>query len=258
MSNFNLQTDAQLTNLLFYALMTNNETSAATERNLFLEPGTVDKVIRTLCEIIARRKHAFIMWPNEREIKKSVRQFESYDEFGSFEFYNVFGAIGTLELHVQPALRNQLTIQMTDCNSSYTPIKWQCSSDANGLLQSSFVMIPTTDKETKNSYIFEINPLKERLEAMKIDEIYSVSDETLTLFPFLLTPHEKIIIHAEQHNRALESKRKIIDKTFAIIQNRFPILDRIELRDAESIRNLIDTLGVLHNFLMIHGDPLYT
>lgn len=250
----NLQTEAQLANLFFYALMT-DETSETTEQTLFLEAGTVNKLLRTLCQIITRKKDAFIAWPDRNEITKSVQQFESYQEFGHFEFYNVFGAIGTLEIHVRPAIRNYLSLLKSE--STYTPIKWQCSSDSNGLLQSSYVMVPKLDKETKNSYIFEKNPVKRRLEVMKLDEIYLVADETLTLFPFLLTPHEKIIIHAEQHNRALDSKRKIIDKTFAVMQNRFAILTRIELRDADSIRNLIDTVGILHNFLVIHGDQLY-
>lgn len=253
-TNFRLQTEAQLTNILFYALMS-NETSSATEQTLFLQSGTVNKVLQKLCGFIAGKKHAFITWPNKREISKCVRQFKRYHEYGKYEFYNVFGAVGTLEMHIRPAIRNHLAVASNA--SSYTPVKWQCCSDASGLLQSSFVMIPKTDKESKNSYVFEVNPLNSILEAMKSDENYLVADETLTLCPNLLTPHEKLIIHAEQHNRALESKRKIIDKAFTLIQSRFPILERIELRDAESIRNLIDTVGVLHNFLIVHCDHLY-
>lgn len=233
-----------------------NEASDITEQNLGLESGTVNKVLQTLCKIIAEKKNAFIAWPNKRTIEKNVREFERYDEYGYFEFYNVFGAVGTLELYIEPAIENYLTISSTD-SLTYTPIKWQCSCDTHGLLQSSFVMIPTIEKETKNSYIFEVNPINTRLDAMKSDETYLVADETLTLFPYLLTPHEKLIIHAEQHNQALESKRKIIDKTFAMIQSRFLILARIELHDAESICNLIDTVGILHNYLVIHDDPMY-
>lgn len=256
LQSLNIQTINQLTNILMYALMA-GESTQRTEETLGLETGTVNKVISTMCAIIADKKDAFIHWPNQREIDQNVRHFERYDEFGQYEFYNVFGAIGTLEIQVKPALSNYLAVQVTCENSTYTPIKWQCSCDVSGFLQSSSVTIPKQENETKNSYVFEMNPVKSKLESMKDTEIYLVADETLTLIPFLLTPHEKLLIHAEQHNRALESKRKVIDKTFEKILNRFSILGRIELRDAHSIHNVIETVGILHNFFLIQNDDMY-
>lgn len=244
----------QLTNILIYALMT-SEQSGQTEETLFLEPGTVNKVLETLCNIIAEKKHAFIHWPNKREIQQNVRLFESYQEYGYYEFYNVFGAIGTIDVQVKPALKKYLSVIET--NQTNTPIKWQCSCDTGGILQSSFVLVPKKENETKNSFVFEGNPIKTKLEAMKSDEVYLVADETLTIFPYLLTPHEKIIIRADEHNVALESKRKIIDNVFDKIRSRFSILQRIELRSAKSICNLIETVGILHNFFMVHNDNLY-
>lgn len=257
LTKLNLQTLGQVTNLLVYALMTADK-SKKTEETLCLEPGTVNKVLQTLCEIIAQKKDAFIHWPNKREIERSVRRFENYQEYGHFEFYNVFGAIGTVEIRLKPQIPNYLAIAGTNNkNTKYTPIKWQCSCDTSGILQSSLVLIPKIEKESKNSYVFEVNPVKQKLETMKLDEVYLVADETLTIFPFLLTPHEKIIIRSEDHNIALESKRKVVDKMFEKIIDRFSVLKRIELRDAESIQNVVDTVGVLHNFFMIHNDRQY-
>lgn len=257
LAKLNLQTVEQATNLLVYALMTDKK-SENTEETLCLEPGTVNNVLETLCEIIAQKKDAFIHWPNKREIERSVRRFENYQEYGYFEFYNVFGAIGTVEIRLKPAIPNYLAVAGTvNKNAKYTPIKWQCSCDTSGILQSSLVFIPKIEKEIKNSYVFEMNPVKQKLESMKSDEVYLVADETLTIFPFLLTPHEKIIIRSEEHNRALQSKRKVLDKMFEKVTDRFSVLKRIELRNAKSIRNLIDTVGVLHNFFMIHNDRQY-
>lgn len=254
--NLNLQTANQLTNILLFALMT-VDSSAKMEETLCLETGTVNKVLAAICEIIADKKDAFIHWPNAMEIQQNMRHFESYDEFGQYEFYNVFGAIGTMDFQVKPSLPNYLTVNAVHGISTYTPIKWQCSCDVSGFLQSSWVTVPKIENETKNSYVFEMNPIRSKLEVMKNKEIYLVADESLTLIPFLLTPHEKLLLYAEQHNRALESKRKVIDKTFEKILGRFSILTRIELRDARSICNLIDTVGILHNFFLIQGDQLY-
>lgn len=251
-----LQTIDQLTNILVYALMA-AESSEETDQALFLDPGTVNMVLQSVCGIIAQKKSTFIPWPSKHDIERSVRRFERYSEFGQYEFYNVFGAIGTIDILVRPPLQNYLEIPETEDNLPYTPIKWQCSCDVNGFLHSSFVVVPKKDIETKNSYVFEINPVSTRLEAMKMDEVYFVADETLTLFPYLLTAHEKIIIHSDQHNRALESKRKVIDKAFEKIQSKFKVLNRIELIEEENIRNLIDTVGILHNFFIIHSDLLY-
>lgn len=232
------------------------ENSHETETTLCLEPGTVNNVLETLCTIIADKKFAFIHWPNRSEMKQNVRMFENYHEFGCFDFYNIFGAIGTIEIHVNPALSSYYSVTEA-MNQTYTPVKWQCSCDTGGILQSSLVFIPKREIESKNSYVFEVNPIKTILEDMKSDEMYLVADETLTIFPYLLTPHEKIIIRAEEHNKALESKRKVIDKTFDHIRNRFSILNRIELNNAKSITNLIETIGILHNFFMVHHDLLY-
>lgn len=255
-TSLKLQTIDQLTNVLVYALMS-AESSDETETTLFLEAGTVNRLLETVCAIIAAKKDTFIPWPGKHEIERSVRRFERYNEFGEFDFFHVFGAIGTIDIQVQPALPNHLTLPTEDSHLNYTPIKWQCSCDVSGFLHSSMVMVAKRDIETKNSYVFEANPVKERLEAMKYDEVYLVADETLTLFPYLLTPHEKLLIHAEQHNKALESKRKVIDKTFNTIQRHFKILERIELREEESIHNLINTIGILHNFFIVHNDQLY-
>lgn len=254
--SLNLQTIDQLTNILVYALMA-GESSAHIEETLFLEPGTVNNVLNMICAIIAGKKDTFIHWPSEKEINQNVRQFEHYDEFGQYEFYNVFGAIGTIEFQIEPAIPNHLAFTTTNGHSIYTPVKWQCCCDVSGFLQSSTVMVPKSENDTKNSYVFEMSPLRATLEAMKYDEIYLVADESLTLIPYLLTPHEKLLLHAEQHNRALESKRKVIDKTFHKIQNRFAILQRIESRDENNIRNLIETVGILHNFFLIQNDQLY-
>lgn len=254
--NLKLQTLEQLTNILVYALMT-TAGSDETEQTLLLESGTVNRVLQSVCKIIAHNKSTFIPWPSKHEIERSVKRFDRFHEYGQYEFYNVFGAIGTVEFHVKPALPDYLNIPETAENASYTPIKWQCSCDVSGFLQSSFVVVPKKDLETKNSYVFEMNPVQTRLEAMKTDEVYLVADETLTLVSYLLTPHEKIIIHSDQHNKALESKRKVIDKTFEKILSRFRILDRIELSDENSIRDIIDTVGILHNFFVVHNDELY-
>lgn len=255
-ASLKLQTIEQLTNVLVYALMS-TESSDETEQKLCLESGTVNRLLEAVCAIIARKRDTFIPWPSKHEIERSVRRFEKYNEFGQYDFFNVFGAIGTIEIHVQPPLPNHLTILSEDSHSMYTPIKWQCSCDASSFLTSSMVIVAKREIETKNSYVFEANPVKATLEAMKSDEVYLVADETLTLFPYLLTPHEKLLIHAEQHNRALESKRKVIDKTFHTIQSRFKILERIELQNEESIHNLIETIGIIHNFLIVHNDHLY-
>lgn len=255
LASLNLQTISQLTNILLYSLMT-AEDSKHTEEMLSLEPNTVNKMLTTICAIIASKKDVFIHWPNRKEIQQNVRQFEKFNVFGEYEFYSVFGALGTIDIHLQPPVAKYLSFRDGN-NVMYTPVKWQCSCDVSGFLQSSSVLIPKKENETKNSYVFEVNPLKDKLETIKNTEYYLVADETLTLIPYLLTPHEKLLLHAEQYNRALESKRKIIDVTFDKIRSRFAILSRIELRDAPSICNLIDTIGILHNFFLVQGDELY-
>lgn len=263
LSAMNFQNANQLTNLLVYALMS-NETADHIEDLMDLEPGTVNQVVEMMSEIIAQKKDAFIQWPNEDEIEQNVRDFECYRENGEqTEFHNVFGALGTLDIPIKPALPKFYSISQPSSSSArnahatYTPIKWQCSCDTNGFLQSSFVFVPTTENQSKNSFAFEANPISVELEQRKHEELYMVADETLTIFPYLLTPHEKRMIDAASFNRAHQSNRIVFDRTFEKIQKRFPSLKRIVHRDASSICNIIETIGILHNFFIIHRDDLY-
>lgn len=229
-----------------------------------LEPGTVNQIIEMMSEVIAQKKDAFIQWPNEDEIVQNVRDFECYREHGEhFEFPNVFGAVGSRDIPIRPALPKFYSISQPSSSSArnahatYTPVKWQCSCDTNGFLQSSFVSVPSTENQSKNSFAFEANPISVELEQRKYEELYMVADETLTIFPYLLTPHEKRMIDADSFNRALQAKRIVIDQTFEKIQRRFSAIKRIEHRDANSICNIIETIGILHNFFIIHRDDLY-
>lgn len=261
LSELNFQSADQLTNILVFALMS-GETTDQIEQLMVLETGTVNRIIEIMCEIIAQKKGAFIQWPNDDEISQNVRDFECYRENGQFEFYNVFGALGTIEIPIKPALSKFYSISQPSCSSrnthsTYTPVKWQCSCDTNGFLQSSLVFVPKTEKQSKNSYVFEVNPIKVELENQKLNELYMVADETLTICPILLTPHEKRMIDADSFNKALQSKRCVIDRAFEKIERRFPLLQRIEHRNANSICNIIETIGILHNFFIIHRDDLY-
>lgn len=222
------------------------------------DQGVVADIIQRMSSLIASKKDLFIRWLTNIEIEQNVQRFTNFDEFGNFDFYNVFGALGIIDIHVKPALNDYFTVTTSyDSNLKYTPVKLQCSCDVNGFLQSSFVLIPKTEAETKNSKTFEMSPIYDILRNMESEENYIVADQTFSCFPFLLTPHEKSIQHASEFNQALDSKRKVIDKTFAKIQLRFPILSRIELTDAESVCNLIETVCILHNFFLANNDEAY-
>lgn len=120
--NLNLRTIDQLTNLLIYALMT-DENSKHIEETLFLETDTVSKVLTTMCAIIAGKKDVFIHLPFKKEM--------------SMANMNVFGALGTIELHEQPPLSiyRAVPTTTTHSNSMCTPVKWQCSCDVRSFLQ---------------------------------------------------------------------------------------------------------------------------
>lgn len=264
LAELNFQNANQLANLLVYSLMS-SETTGHIEQLMCLEPGTVNRVIEMMSEIIAQKKDAFIQWPNDDEILQNVRDFECYRDNGQlFEFpHNVFGALGTIEIPIKPALPKFYAVSQPSSSSTsnahptYTPVKWQCACDTNGFLQSSFVFVPATEKQSKNSYAFQVNPIKVQLENQKRNALHMVADETLTIFPFLLTPHEKRMVDADPFNKALEAKRVVIDRIFEKIHRRFPFLKHIGHRNASSICNIIETIGVLHNFFIIHRDDLY-
>lgn len=225
----------------------------AIEQHFFLNEGILREILRKFCEIVQSIKPKLIQWPTKTEIDRSCQQFERMMEFGCYEFYNVFGAIGTIDISIEPPLRGYFK----DKENSSTPIKLQCCCNATGLLQSCFVFFPKKESDTKNSSTFEVNPVSAKLQTLHANEVYIVGDQSLSLCPTLMTPHDKIIAHSETHNKALESKRKIIDKTFNRIQVHFPILNRIELRNSAEITQLIETICILHNFFVTAHEQGY-
>lgn len=254
-SDYNLQTMDQLVNLAIHSLMSGNDFQTI-EQNFFLDPGVVQRILIVFCKAVSHLKDKFIQWPDRGGIERHCHQFERMNEFGSYDFYNVFGAMATRDFCIKPPLNNYFEVQTAD--ASYTPIKLQCCCDANGLLFSSFVSFPKMEPDTKNSRVFEASPLKLALKRMKSNEAYIVADQSLSLCPILMTPHDKIIAHSEQHNKALESKRKIIDKVMDKICSRFPILGHIEVRNSQTISRLIETICILHNFFVMNRDQGYS
>lgn len=254
-SDFNLQTMDQLVNLAIHSLMSGNNFQTI-EQNFFLDPGVVQRILIKFCLAVFQLKNKFIQWPGRGGIERHCHQFERMTKFGNYDFYNVFGIMATKDFYIKPPLKNNFQIQTA--TESYTPVKLQCCCNANGLLFSCFIFFPKKESDTKNSSVFEVNPVKWALENMKSKEAYIVADQSMSLCPILLTPHEKIIAHSEQHNRALESKRKIIDKVFDKICSRFPILDHIEVGTNQNISHLIETVCILHNFFVMNNDQRYT
>lgn len=255
--NFNLQTVDQFVNLAIYSMMT-HETIDSIEQHFFMDNGIVERILRLFTKAVCSIKDRFIRWPTKREIDQFCLQFEHLNEFGCFEFYNVFAAIGTIDICIRPPLENFLKVQdPKNITKLHTPVKLQCSCNATGSFQSCFVSFPKRESDTKNSSVFDANPITDKLETIKSNETYIVGDKTLSLCPYLMTPHDKIVPHSESHNKALESKRKIIDKTFEKICTRFPILMRIGLRDNEEISHLIESICILHNFFSMKRDQGY-
>lgn len=245
----------QLVNLAIHSLMSGNNFQTI-EQNFFLDPGVVQRILIEFCKAVSQLKDKFIQWPGRGGIERHCHQFERMTEFGSYDFYNVFGAMATKNVCIKPPLRNYFQVKMA--NESYTPIKLQCCCNANGLLFSIFILFPKKESDTKNSRVFEASPTKMALKNMKSKEAYIVADQSMSLCPILMTPHDKIIAHSEQHNRALESKRKIIDKVFDKIYFKFPILSHIEVRSNQTISCLIETICILHNFFVMNHDQGYT
>lgn len=252
-SDFNLD---QLVNLAIHSLMSGNDFQTI-EQNFFLDPGVVQRILIEFCQAVCQLKDKFIQWPGRGGIERHCHQFDRLTEFGCYDFYNVFGAMATKDFCIKPPLRNSFQVQTTN-NESYTPVKLQCCCNANGLLFSSFILFPEKESDTKNSSVFEASPSKVALAKMKSKEAYIVADQSMSLCPLLMTPHDKIIAHSEQHNRALESKRKIIDKVFDKICSRFPILGHIEVRTNQTISCLIETICILHNFFVMNHDQKYS
>lgn len=254
LGDLNIRSFDQLTRLFTYVLMT-DENVETTESRFDLKAGAVKHILDIICHAILQHKNKFIRWPNQREIDNSIDEFENLHENEYYEFYNVFSAIGTTEVYVQPAIPNHFSIEAEGYD--YTPVKLQCCCDAGGYIQASFVTIPKTEADAKNSTVFLANPIRSVLEGMKSSENYVVSDQTLTDFPFLLTPHDDDIDNADEFNQALEAKRRTVDRTFAKIESQFQILNRIELCDKKSICELIEAICILHNFLVENNDSQY-
>lgn len=243
----------RLTYLFVYAIMSEYSFNDI-DKEFCVSAGVTKKAVHKVCSILAAHKHMFFRLPNDIEIDENVDDFAQFNDYGQFEFQNVFGAMGMIDVDIMPAITGYYSVNQTDDpSSSYTPAKLQCSCDANGFLQSSFVLIPEIELDTKNAEAFKLSPLYTALDYRPADRNHMVADYSFTSIPFLLTPLEEDGAGAEQFNRALESKRLIIDQTFSIIQNRFTILNRIDSDDAKAVCNLIESVCVIYNIFIANG-----
>lgn len=222
---------------------------------IHLTSGVTKTVIYRVSSIIAIHKDFFLLLPTVDDIEHNAQR---YSGDGVYEVDNVYGALGTIDVNIIPALPDSYAVQIVDVPPiTSTSVKLQCSCDSNGFLQSCFVLVPKVEMDTKNVEVFKQSPLFEVLSNRSIDGHHMVADHSFATIPFLLTPLDENDDGAEQFNMALDLKRTIIDHTFANLTNRFPLLDRIESDDPGTVCNMIESVCVLYNVFVANDGGNY-
>lgn len=252
-----MHTIDRLTNVFVYSLMCVHD-FATVDRKFSLAPGVAERVTYKVCSFIAAHKKLFFRLPNRMEIEQSIREFAAHAVHGEPEFRNIFSAVGSIDVPVTPGLVDHFSIATgSGSSATVTPVKLQCSCDANGFLQSCFVLVPAVELDTKNVEAFVQSPLYEALETRPVDGNYMVADHSFSTMPVLLTPRDTDDHRAATFNRSLESRRIVIDQAFARIRNRFSILNRIECDDPQIVRDFIVSVCVLYNVLVANDGTAY-
>lgn len=247
----------RLTNIFVYSLMCEHDLDAV-DGKFFLASGVAKRVTYKVCGFIAAHQSLFFRLPNETEIEQNVLEFAGLGDFVEHEFKSIFGAMGSIDIDVSPGLAGHFAISTEhDLSATVTPVKLQCSCDANGFLQSCFVLVPSVELDTKNVEAFVQSPLYAALETRPTDGNYMVADNSFSTVPVLLAPRDSDDQSAAVFNRVLESKRAVIDRAFALIRSRFSILDRIDCDDAHIVRDLIVSVCVLYNVFVANDRMVY-
>lgn len=247
----------QLTSIFIYALMSQHDLDGVDE-SFHLTSGIAKTVTYRVSSIVAIHKEFFFRVPTENDIEHNVGEFCQLSDGSLYEFPNVYGALGTSDIKVTPALPDYNCVSSADDSSiTSTIIKLQCTCNANGFLQTCFILVPKEEFEAKHAEVFKQSPLFEVLSNRPFDDNHIVADRSFAKIPFILTPLDGSDDEVQQFNLALDAKRNIIDRTFTALYNRFPILDRIETDDPGTVCNIIESACVLYNVFIANNGGNY-
>lgn len=223
-----------------------------------LTDGVAERVANSVSSIVAIHKDFFFQFPSGWDLEHNAAGFAEFTNIGLYEFPSVYGALGTIDINVIPALPDSHAVPCADDPTvTTTAVKLQCTCGPNGFLQSCFVLVPVDEIETKNVEALKQSPLFDVMTNRPIDGYHMIADLSFDKIPFLLTALDTNEEGAKEYNGALESARAIIDQTFSIIRNRFPVLDRLKTDDAGSVCNMIESVCVLYNVFVANDGANY-
>lgn len=214
---------------------------------------------RFVCETIARNKHIFVKWPTEATIMKNMETFNNQsipsdsNNDTPVSFPGVCGIIGSTNIRI-PLTEDCVEADSGDDKSSI--IKLQVVCDFNGKFMDCHVEQFET---SSNVMVFNRSALKRMLDRNPYalpEEGHLIGDQTYPLKTFIMVPfkeHRKSY-EMNRFNDSLMFKRKIIDRTFNQMKERFSRLRFVNMQISTELSQCIETASVIHNFCIENSD----
>ncbi|KAK3927953.1 Protein ANTAGONIST OF LIKE HETEROCHROMATIN PROTEIN 1 [Frankliniella fusca] len=205
---------------------------------------------KRLVKTIASLADKFIVWPDRRERDNIQHAF--YQRYG---YPGTVGAIDGTHLYVTAPLQQHQ--RYVNRHHTYS-ILAQAVCDHNMLYRDVYVGEPGSVGDMR---MFNRSPLKENLfmrpnmirenEHLLGDAGFPLSEKILTPFP-----HNSRDDAERNHNRVFSSCRTTVERSFALLKNRFPRLQYFRSRNLQIAVWHIMSCFALHNFIILRGNPL--
>lgn len=211
-----------------------------------------------VCETITKNKHFFIKWPNEAAIMKNMAHFNQRIINDSknaipLSFPGVCGIIGSTNIRI-PLTEECVDADSSDDKSSL--IKLQVVCDCNGKFMDCHVEQIET---ASNVMVFNKSSVKRMLDRNPYalpEEGHLIGDQTYPLKTFIMVPFKenRKSDAMNRFNESLMSKRKIIDRTFNQLKERFSRLKFVNMKISTELSQCIETACAIHNFCIENLD----
>lgn len=211
--------------------------------------------IQFYCKKIVALNPKYLTWPTEDEANEIADNFKR-----QFGFSDTVGVIGSLYIEVKG--KDALEINYFNVEMQKHVVVLQIVCDSYLLIRDVCVGYPGSQSVCE---IFKSSPLFKKLSD---PNSYLVKNEKHLLGGYkhpelktLLTPYDlssSDIIHDEliQYNAAHERMMTTVEKTFHLLETRFPRISSVDCFSPSIASLIIGTSCVLHNFVRMRNDVL--
>ena len=209
---------------------------------------SVSRILRRVSYAITMKRDVFIRMPKTNE---GMTQ-ESKKFYDIAQFPRVIGVIGCTHIKIQSPGGDEADSFRN--SKAFFSINTQAVCTADMTITN---IVASSPGGSHDQNIFDNSNLSNRFESGEFDKFILIGDAAYKDTKYMATPAVTAATNVVKHyNESHERTRKVIERTFDALKQRFPVLALGMRVDIATVKQIIVACAVLHNIAVSEKDIL--